>query len=91
MRLAGIVVGILPDDDRLDLVHGAVVECGENLGSRRIDDMPLLFFANKCVFNLFEIWLLELVGEQVEPRFFEFYGHDNLRASIAVFSPWARV
>lgn len=75
VRLAGIVVGILPDDDRLDLVHGAVVECGENLGTRRVHNVMLRFLLQELVFNLFEIRLLELVGEQMEPRFFEFYCH----------------
>ena len=75
VRLARMVVRVLPDDDRLDLVDGAVVERRKNLGAGWIDDVVLRLLLQKFFFNLFKIRLLELVGEQMEPRFFEFYGH----------------
>ena len=68
--LAGIVIGVLPDDDRLDLVDGAKVKCRKNLRSRRIDHVVFRFFLQKFFFNLFKVRLLELVGEQIQPGFF---------------------
>ena len=82
--------GVLPDDDSLGLVYGAVVECRENLGAGRIDHVMLRLLLQKFVFNLFEIRLLELVGEQVQPGLFKFYGH-SFFASMAIFSPRKRV
>ena len=73
VRLARIVVGVLPDDDRLDLVDGAVVERRENLGTGRVHDVMLRLLLQELFFNLFKIRLFELVGEQVQPGLFKFY------------------
>ena len=70
VRLAWIVIGVLPDDDRLDFIDGAKVKGGKNLRSGRIHHMMLCMFLQKFCLDLFEIWLLELVGEQVQPGLF---------------------
>ena len=61
VRLARIVVGVLPDDDRLHLVYGAEVERRENLGARRVDDVMFRLFLEELVLDLREIRLFELV------------------------------
>ena len=68
--LSRIVVGVLPDDDSLDFIDGAIVEGGKNLRSGRIHHMVLCMFLQKLCFDLLKIRLLELVGEQVQPRLF---------------------
>lgn len=78
VSLAWVVVGVLADDDRLDFIDRAKVEGRKNLGSRRVNHVVFCLFLQKFFFNLFKVWLLELVCEQVEPGFFEFDGHNEV-------------
>ena len=73
--LSRIVVRVLPDDDCLDFIDGAIVEGGKNLRSGRVNHVVLCVFLQKFCLNLLKIRLLELVGEQVQPGLFKFDGH----------------
>ena len=64
MGLAWIVVRVLPDDDCLDFIDGAKVECCKNLRSGRVHHMVFRMFLQKFCLNLLKIRLFELVGEQ---------------------------
>ena len=44
----------------------------------RVNHVVFCLFLQKFFFNLFKVWLLELVCEQVEPGFFEFDGHNEV-------------
>ena len=64
--LSRIVLRILADDDRFDLVHRAFVEGCKNLRSRRVHGVLLLFFC-KDLFQVQKVRLLKLVFEHFKP------------------------
>lgn len=76
VSLSWIVVRVLPDDDGLDFIDGAKIECRKNLRTGRINDMVLRMFLQKLCLDLLKVRLFELVGEQFQPRWFKFNGHD---------------
>jgi len=76
--LARIVVRVLSDDDGLDFIDGAKVECGENLRSGRVHHMVFRVFLQELCLDLLKIRLFELVAEQFQPGFFEFDGHNQV-------------
>ena len=78
VRLARIVVRVLPDDDGLDFIDGAKVEGCKNFRSGWIHHMVLRMFLQELCLDLLKVRLFELVGEQFQPRFFEFDGHNQV-------------
>ena len=60
VRLPVLMVGILPDDDDLDLVKGGAVEGIEDAWPRRKDAVVPLLFLQKGL-ELCEIWRLKLI------------------------------
>ena len=78
MSLTRIVVGVLSDDDGLDFIDRAKVEGCKNLRSGWIHHVVLRVFLQELCLDLLKVRLFELVGEQFQPRFFEFDGHNFL-------------
>ena len=76
MCLARVVVRVLSDDYGLDFIDGTIVEGCKNLRSGRIHHVVLRVFLQKLCLDLLKVRLFELVGEQFEPRFFEFDRHN---------------
>ena len=64
MSLARIVVRVLSDDDSLDFIDGAKVECCKNLRSGRVHHMVFRMFLQELCLDLLKARLFELVGEQ---------------------------
>ena len=64
--LAGIVVGVLSDNDRFNFVQRALVEGGKNFRAWRIDD-EFLFLFDQGLFQMLKVGHIKLVLEKFEP------------------------
>ncbi len=64
VSLTWIVVRVLSDDDCLDFIDRAIVECCKNLRSGGIYHVMFRVFLQKFCLDLLKIRLFELVGEQ---------------------------
>ena len=76
MRLSGLVIRVLANDNHLDLVERRAVECLENLARRRIDDARLVGAAH-VIGQQLEICAVKLRLEHLPPRFFDSYLHGD--------------
>ncbi len=72
--LVGAVVGILPEDDDLDLVERRTVERLEDEATRWVDDALCVGRAHKAR-QFREIRAVELVLQHLPPRFVDFHVH----------------
>lgn len=75
--LSRVVVRVLSDDDRLDLIDGAFVEGGENLGAGRIDRV-LFFLLDERRLEMLKIRHFKLVAQKFKPCGVKFY-HNPIR------------
>ena len=62
--LSWIVVGVLPDDNHLHLVHGAKVQGRKDFRSRRVNHVMLRLLLQEGFLYFLEIGLLELVAQE---------------------------
>ena len=67
MGLAGAVIGVLPDDDHLDLVEGGPVERLENFLAVGINGLPPGQLRNQELFEFFHVGPVELLPHNIEP------------------------
>ena len=72
--LTGLMVGVLPQDDHLHLVEGSMVEGSEDIAPFGVAGI-LTPLGHKELFQLGEIWCLELRLQHGEPRGVYFYCH----------------
>ena len=67
MRLAGVVIGVLAEDNRLYIGKGSVFEGVEHIGRRRVNGLPAFALAAHGGQGVLEIGLLFFRAQNVLP------------------------
>ena len=89
LGLPGLVIGVLSENDDLDLVERGAVEGVEYLAGRRIDYAVSVGVLHKCD-EIGEVWFFKLRRKYALPRFFDFNFHRPNKLKKPAYAPSAQ-